>query len=75
MDDVMTMKEIKKRFDQEWVLLEDCVCTKDLSVKSGRVLTHSKKKNVVYKSLKKLKPHNFAVFYIGEPPEDMVYVL
>ena len=75
MTEVMTMKEIEKRFDKEWVLIGDPVCAKNLNVKSGKVLLHCKKKSEFYKKAKKLNPKDFAVLYIGQPEGDMVFVL
>ena len=76
MGEVMTMKEIEKRFDKEWVLIEDPVCAKNLNVKSGKVVLHSKNKSELYRKAKKMKStsKHFAIFYIGDSPDDMIFV-
>jgi len=75
MNESMTMRQMEKSFDKEWVLIENPVCAKNLNVKSGKVLLHSKNKQDIYKMAKKVLPKSFAVLYIGDPPEDMVFVL
>ena len=74
--EVMTMKEIEKRYDKEWVLIENPVCAKNLNVKGGKVLFHSTDKSELYEFAKRNKPHfwSFAVLFIGADPDDMIYV-
>ena len=75
MGEIMTMKEIEKRFDKEWVLLEDPKCAKDLSITGGTLLLHHKNRELLYKKAKKLTLKRFAVFYVGDPPKDVVFLL
>ncbi len=75
MGEVMTMKEIEKRFDKEWVLLENPVSTKRAVLKEGKVLWHSKNRDELYKKALEFRPVHSAIFFVGYPPDDMVLVL
>jgi hypothetical protein len=41
MGEVLTVKEIHRRFPSEWILLENPVVGKDLNVLGGSVVFHS----------------------------------
>lgn len=75
MNDVLTMAEIERRFDQEWVLLENPETTENLEIRRARVLWHSRDRDEVWRKAHDLMPLHSAVLYIGELPEDMIYVL
>ncbi|MEK6410133.1 MAG: hypothetical protein AABN34_24675 [Acidobacteriota bacterium] len=42
MSEVLTVAEIKSKYDSEWVLIEDPQTNEALEVQSGRVLYYSK---------------------------------
>jgi hypothetical protein len=46
---LMSYAEIEKRFDSEWVLLENPETTKMLKVKRGKLLWHSKDRDEVHR--------------------------
>jgi len=75
MKEVMSLVEIKTRFESEWVLLEDPETTELLEVQRGKVLWHSKDRDEVYRKARELKPKHSAVLYTGRLPEEMVVVL
>jgi hypothetical protein len=75
MSDILTMAEIERRFDREWVLIEDPELTEDLQVVRGKVVWHSKDRDEGHRKLLELRPKHPAFLYVGEPPEDMEYVL
>jgi len=75
MNEVMSMAEIKDRFQSEWVLLEQPKTTGTLEVTSGRVLWHNKDRDEVYRKARTLKPRHSAIIYTGILPEDAVVVL
>jgi len=75
MSELMTISEIKKRFDKKWVLIENPTRSKDDKLKSGTVLGSSKDRHRVYKKIGQFKPRHFAIVYIGERPKDVVYML
>ncbi len=72
---IMRWSEIVKKHKDEWVLLEVTNIDKNLKIREGRVLSHSKDKNEIYNKLLKLKPHKFAIEYTGKIPDDLAVVL
>lgn len=75
MSEVMSLAEIRARFESEWVLLENPETTETLEVKSGKVLWHSKDRDEVYRKARELRPKHSAILYTGRLPEDTVVVL
>lgn len=75
MGETISFAEIQKRFDSEWVLLEDPKTDKGLKVESGKVLWHSKDRDEVYRKAREFRPKHSAVLYTGKLPQDMVIVL
>jgi hypothetical protein len=65
MEQVLTLDEIKARFDSEWVLLDEPQASDALQVRAGKVLHHSKDRDEVYRKAVELKPKHFAVLYTG----------
>jgi hypothetical protein len=65
MSEVLSLKEIKAKFDFEWILLENPETTDSLEVRSGKVLWHSKDRDEVYRIARKVKPRNCAILYLG----------
>lgn len=68
MNDLMTMAEIKAKFDSEWVLLDDPMTNQNLEVLSGRVVCHSKDRDEVHRKAVALKSKRIAIFYAGTMP-------
>ena len=75
MNDVLTFAEIEAQFPGEWVLVEDPRTNDDLEVQSGRVHSHSKDRDEVYRQILTLGASRFAILYTGEMPEDVAIVL
>ena len=75
MDDVLTLAQIQKQFDSEWVLVADPQTDAALEVQSGRVLWHSKDRDEVYRKAVELRPRRFAMLYTGRMPKDTAIVL
>jgi hypothetical protein len=75
MSEIISFAEIQKRFDSEWVLLEDPETDEELMVRRGKLLWHSKDRDEVYRKARELKPKHSAVLYAGKLPENMVIVL
>lgn len=75
MKKIMSIKEIYSKFVSEWVLLEDPITTKNLEVKKGKVLYHSKDRDEVYRKAIDLRPTNSAILYTGSVPKGTVIVL
>ena len=64
-NEVLTMEEIKKRFDEEWILLENPILNEHKQVVGGKLLFHSKDRDELDRVMLKLRPRNSAVFYTG----------
>ena len=75
MTDVLTAEEIAVRYAPDWVLIGDPETDEALNVRSGRVLFHSPDRDETYRMARELRPGRFAVYYLGEWPEDVALVL
>ncbi len=75
MNDVLTIAEIKSRFDGEWILVEDPELDDDLEVLRGHVVWHSKDRDEVYQKAIELRPKHSAFLYTGRMPEGTAIVL
>jgi hypothetical protein len=74
-DEVLTVEEMKARFDSEWVLVEDPQLGESMEVLAGKVLWHSKDRDEMYQKAVELRPKHWASLYLGKIPEDMVIIL
>lgn len=75
MKETMTYAEISGQFDSEWVLLEDPETAPDLTVRTGKVLWHSRNRDEVYRKARELHPAHSAMLYVGKMPDDVAVVL
>ena len=75
MNEILTISQIEKRFEAEWVLVEDPQTNEALEVQAGRVRWHSKDRDEVYRKAVELRPRRFAMLYTGRMPEDTAIVL
>jgi hypothetical protein len=77
MEKVMTMEEIERQFDQEWILLGEPDLDEQLNVRGGKVLYHSKDRIEFDRETLKLNlgSGDFAVVYTSQPVLGMEYVL
>ena len=74
-DEILTMDEIKKRYDSEWVLVADPELDEDFNVLSGKVIYHHKDRAVFDVETLKIKPFpkESAFLYLGK--HDGIYLL
>lgn len=74
-DEILTMDEIKKRFESEWVLVADPELDEDFNVLKGRVICHHKDRAVFDSETLKIKPfpEESAFLYLGK--HDGIYLL
>jgi len=70
----MKWEEIVKKYKDEWVLLEVIRVDKNMKIKEGKILSHSKDKNDIYNKLVKVKPKKFAIEFTGKIPDDLAVV-
>lgn len=66
---------IKKKFEDQWVLLEVTKVDENFNVLDGEVLAHSKDKDEIYQKLLKIRPKEFSIEYTGDVPEDLAVVM
>jgi hypothetical protein len=70
MTDFLTRAEIEAQFAGEWVLVNEPQTDEFLHVLGGRVVSHSKDRDEVYREVLALPPpRRFAVLYTGSIPE------
>ena len=75
MHDLLTISEIRSRFDGEWILVEDPELDENSEVVRGRVVWHSKDRDEVYQKAIELRPKHSAFLYTGRMPEGTAVVL
>ena len=75
MEQIMTLEEIEKQFDHEWVLITDPQTDEALQVKSGRVVYHSRDRDEFDRKSLDFKAARFAVLYIGKMSDEMEFIL
>ncbi len=71
----MKWEDIKKNFEDEWVLIKVDKVSDNFDLLEGEVLANSKDKDQVYRKLLEIKPKEFMIEYTGEIPEDLAVVL
>lgn len=72
---VMTIQELERVFNAEWVLLEDPISNDLLEVQSGKLIYHTKDRNDLDRTLLEIRPRKSAVLYIGPWPVHLVTAL
>jgi hypothetical protein len=75
MDEVLTMAEIERKFDAEWILIENPSTDEAPEVRIGTVLCHDKDRDEVYRRTVETRPKRFAIVYTGEMPRGTEIVL
>ena len=68
----MRLSEIKKKYKNQWVLVEYSKLDKNLRVNKGKVLAHAPTKEDIYKALLHTRGKNVSIEYCGKLPEDLV---
>jgi len=75
MEQLMTIDDIEREFDSEWVLLKDPQVNEKLEVLGGTVVSHSKNRDEVYREAADLRLKHSAFLYTGAVREDEEIVL
>jgi len=75
MNEILTMEEIERKFDGEWVLIEDVETDEKLEVLRGKVTYHGKDKEELHQKAMKSKSDHLATLYIGRPDPKMKFLL
>uniref|UniRef100_A0A7C6A804 DUF5678 domain-containing protein n=1 Tax=candidate division WOR-3 bacterium TaxID=2052148 RepID=A0A7C6A804_UNCW3 len=71
----MKMSEIKKKYRNQWLLIEVSKFDNNYDVIEGKVLVHSPFENDIYQALLKYKGKKLAIEYVGKLPEEMAVLL
>jgi hypothetical protein len=65
-DRAMTLKEIKQRYPNQWVLIEFTKLDDELNVVDGRVIARSRSRARIDKKLATLRNEKIAIEFTGE---------
>ena len=74
-DEVLTIDQIEKNYDSEWVLVADPEMDEDFNVLSGKVIWHHKDKRAFDDEMMNIEPfpEETAVLYLGK--HDRIYLI
>lgn len=75
MNKVLSIKDIKKQYKQEWILISNPVFTKQNEIIEGRVAAHSKSRDEIYRKAKLLTDKNLAILFNGKIKQDSAIIL
>jgi hypothetical protein len=75
MAEVLTLEEMKHRYDREWLLIAYTEIDEDFNVIRGEVLAHSPSQEEIYQALPLRQNRAVAIEYIGQIPEDLAFML
>ena len=71
---ILTMKQIERRYNGEWVLIVNPVVDKLMRVVRGELAYHSKKRDEVDRVALERRDQHVALLHIGPPPKDLTVV-
>lgn len=72
---VLTLEEMRQRYDGEWLLIAYTQLDENLQVIAGEVLAHSSDRDTLYASLSLGRGKDVAIECFAEVPEDMAFIL
>ena len=72
---VLTIEEMRYRYDGEWLLIAYKELDQQLKVLSGEVLAHSIDRDEVYAALPLGRGKDIAIECFAKIPEDLVFIL
>jgi len=75
MKEILSLSEIQKQYDSEWVLIGDPEIDNAFNIKQGIVLWHSKDRDELYRKARQLQPKHSAILYTGKLPDNVAVVL
>ena len=70
----ISYSEIKKKYRNEWVLVEFSSLGKDLHPKTGQVLAHASNKEEIYRALLQTRGKNVSIEYFGPLSADIAVI-
>jgi hypothetical protein len=66
---LLTKENIKIKYPNEWLLLEDCELDASTTLRKGRVIAHSKDREEIHRALKE-HSGNLCIHFTGSLPPD-----
>jgi hypothetical protein len=75
MAEVLSIQDIRERYDGEWLLISYAELDEDLNVVRGEVVAHSPDRDQIYGDLLAVKDKPVAIEYVGAIPEDLAVIL
>jgi hypothetical protein len=72
---ILEMAEIERRFDGEWVLMDEVEIDESGWVTAGRLLAHSSDRDEIDRVARDHAAQEVAVYFIGEPEVEGSIVL
>ncbi len=72
---LLSISQMKKKHQDEWVLIADAVYDKSNRIKKGRVLSHSEDREKIDGAMLKSKESNIAIRYLGTLDKDLSVIL
>jgi hypothetical protein len=75
MGEVLSFAEIKRRYDDEWVIIAYTELDNAMEVVAGEVLAHSPNEAEIYQALPMARGRHVAIEYVGKIPKDLAFVL
>jgi hypothetical protein len=75
MEDIISLAEMQRRYDGEWVLIVNASLDQNLEVISGKVVAHSIDVESIYRALALTKGVEASIEYIGQVPDDFAAIL
>ena len=72
---LLSILQMKRKYQDEWVLIVDPVYDKGNRMKKGRVLSHSENREKIDGAMLKSKENNIAIRYLGTLDKDLSVIL
>jgi short subunit fatty acids transporter len=75
MENVISLTEMQRLYNGEWVLIVNASLDQNLEVVSGKVVAHSPDVESIYRALALTKGVEASIEYIGQVPDDFAAIL
>jgi len=74
---VLSIQDVNKKFDGEWVFLINCTADEDGNLITGEVVIHSKSRDEVFREMQKYRTVDTlsSIRYVGKLPEGVEVIL
>ena len=72
---LLSVSQMKRKYQDEWVLIVDPVYGKGNRMKKGRVISHSEDREKIDGAMLKSRENNIAIKYLGTLNKDLSVIL